>query len=943
MTNISTHRPRATRSRARARALIFGFGCALCASFAATVEVRRPAIAAEATTGTIVGQISGANGTALAHVKVTAASPSGRYVAFSDERGRFTMLGVVPDSYVVSAEAAGFESAVRSDVLVISGQDQRIGFRLAPALRTIGAVQARSTAFTIGSPSDVFTVAGDSARAHRPTTSSAGLAAYTEGTVQGAIANVPGVDLDPFANAILRGGRVGDAVYDYDSIPIPQGLIAEPGGNVDGAQLPTTGIASTNVTLAGYSSEGDNALGGVIDQIPAVGSYPGRSTVELADGAGAQYQFGSALLLGATPDLRWRYALASTFGSEFLSYGDGHTFYPSEAATYGLSLQTRAQYSVESNVHYRATPNDDVSVLFLDGEASYDQYGSPYAGETVGAFDGASTTYPGETNANAPVTYASGVRGNYDILKAQWQHTGAQIFTRVQLYQSQYGSSSGGPFWDENGFPDGSISLFQSSSQRQNGINVDNDGLFGRNRIRFGAEYRANTSYLDQVVPTGDESITSNPTIGSYLAYAGDTWSASDRLDLSGTLRVTDAHVKPKTGFAYDDGAIDPHFGASYRIGSDYALRANFDHINVAPAPLEADRIDSTNVDQNGNPAPFVSLDPETANDFTYSFEGGGRTQFRVTYYQKFEKNLIDVLPFNFKSAVSSGSDPNGVGVPSNIGDLRSNGLELYVKRGGFTLQTNLDRTFSSSASQFAYNDLNAPAIAANHLFPASYQPDLTSTLSYEFADRTRHIRVTPSLSYSTGYPYGNGKMVYTFDPTTGKPVRVLNDNYVNPGANYYFLRDPSEPFNAATNPYIGNLGTNEGNDPNTLRSTPQLLANLHLEGDVGPRLTLILDVANLLGNYKPTAYQNNPYLIGPPGYKGGNATYAACYGQILAGTVPCAPGLPAGTTPYALGNGIPTNDGVTQSVPWSYGTSGYIPQSYPLGRTIQIRLRYRL
>jgi hypothetical protein len=185
--------------------------------------------------------------------------------------------------------------------------------------------------------------------------------------------------------------------------------------------------------------------------------------------------------------------------------------------------------------------------------------------------------------------------------------------------------------------------------------------------------------------------------------------------------------------------------------------------------------------------------------------------------------------------------------------------------------------------------------------------------------------------------------MAWIFSPVTGKPIQVPNDNYVNPGANYYFLENPALPFNATTNPYIGNLGTNEGNDPNTLRSMPQLLVNLHLERDITPRMTLIVDVINLFGTSSPTAYQVNPYLIGPPGYKGGNATYAACYGQVLAGNVPCSPGLPAGTTPYTLGNGIPTNDGVTQSVPWTYGTSGYIPQSYPLARTVQLRLRYRM
>jgi hypothetical protein len=217
------------------------------------------------------------------------------------------------------------------------------------------------------------------------------------------------------------------------------------------------------------------------------------------------------------------------------------------------------------------------------------------------------------------------------------------------------------------------------------------------------------------------------------------------------------------------------------------------------------------------------------------------------------------------------------------------------------------------------------------------------TTLSYEFNNRKNRLRITPSASYESGYPYGNGKKAWIFDPTTNKPVQVPNDNYVNPGANYYFLADPSQPFNATTNPYIGNLGTNEGDDPNTLRSTPQLLFNLRLEKDITPRLTFMVDVTNLFNYVAPTAYQVNAYLIGPPGYKGGNTTYANCFGQILAGTAPCAPGAAPGITPYTLGNGVPTQDGVTQAVPWNYGTDGYTPQSYPLGRTVQVRLRYRL
>ena len=281
-----------------------------------------------------------------------------------------------------------------------------------------------------------------------------------------------------------------------------------------------------------------------------------------------------------------------------------------------------------------------------------------------------------------------------------------------------------------------------------------------------------------------------------------------------------------------------------------------------------------------------MPLAPEIANDFTYSFEGGGRTQFRLTYYRKLEQNVIDVC----RSTFARRSTPASIQTASACRPTSASSGRAASSSGSrtarFTFDANLDRAFSSSASQFAYNDLNAPAIAAGHLFPNGYEPPFTATLAYEIPTFHHRLRFTPSLSYESGFPYGNGKMAWVFDPNTGKPVQVPNDNYVNPGENYYFLADPSQPFNAATNPYIGNLGTPEGNDPNTLRTPPQTLVNLHIEGDVTPRVTLMLDIVNLFGTSSATAYQVNPYLIGPPGYKGGNAAYepptARCSGPVV-------------------------------------------------------------
>jgi hypothetical protein len=71
------------------------------------VQLGRPVSAAEATTGLIVGTVTAADGTPLANAIVSAASPSGRYTATSNARGQFTMLGVVADTYIITAQSPG--------------------------------------------------------------------------------------------------------------------------------------------------------------------------------------------------------------------------------------------------------------------------------------------------------------------------------------------------------------------------------------------------------------------------------------------------------------------------------------------------------------------------------------------------------------------------------------------------------------------------------------------------------------------------------------------------------------------------------------------------------------------------------------------------------------------------------------------------------------------
>jgi len=914
------------------------FTLSTCGFIAATVIASAVARGAELTTGAVLGNVETTSGKPLAGAAVTAFAPSGRYWATSDSHGRFTILGLSPDTYVVSVALKGYEAS-SATVVLLPGEHESLTFMMRPAIKEIARVESKGEAFSTGNTSDVFTVGGEQAQAGTPQASASGLANYSRDSVQGAISNVPGVQQDSFANVIVRGGKVQDTVYDYDSVPVPQGLIAEPGGNIVGAQLGTSGVSAETVTLGGYTDESQNALGGVVNEVPLVGTYPGKSTFEVADGIGAQLGEMKFSEQGATPDLKWRYALSTTVGSEYFAYGDGYTFYPAEQGTYGLGFQTRAQYAIAGNLHYAASPHDDLSATFLTGAAAYQQYDSPYVGLQWSTFSAPGVPFPGQpANPNQQVDTPSIARGTYSVEKLQWIHNWQHSLGRFQVFESQIGAVANGPEWDDLSFPDGVISLYSNQWQKEFGYGYDYEDQAGaKHDIRAGAQYDVNTSDIYQIVPTVPQIITAAPRLNQYLVYLSDTWSMTPHFSVLGSLRYVGQHSQTSTDVIYGDGAIDPHLALAYTFDGLNGFRVNFDHTSSPPLPLEVQRsctpasaCSGDSGSDAGGTVPALPLAPETADVYAFSYEHGGPIQVRLTYFAQFEKNVIDVLPENYRDSANAGENPDAIGVPTNAGQLRSRGVEVFASGGGFTLNANYNRTFSSSIYQFAFNDLNAPAILAGHLFPANYIPDFTATASYEFAFARRRARITPMLSYESGYPYGNGTMVWVM--VNGVPTEVPNDNYVNPGYNYYFLKNPSLPYNAKTNPYIATLGTSEGADPNTLHTLPQTLTSLHLEYDLTPHLTAMFDAVNLFGVDTPTQLQGNPYLIGPPGYAGGDIYYEKAYGATY-----CKGCL------YTLGNGIPTNNGTSPAVPWNYSTSGYVPEAYPMARTALIRLRYRL
>ena len=910
------------------------------------VACAAPIKAFAATTASIAGFVVDVDGHPIAGVAVSVTAPSGNYAVRSDASGRFVALGIVPDSYQVTFSADGYETLVQKGVVVLPGSHLSLSARLQPLVKTLAKEIVRTSRLGITQTTNEYVVVGTEASAKRGVSPS-GLSSYVRGTIQGAVGSTPGFSADPFGDAIVRGGKADEALFTYEDVPMPQAEVAEPGGNPISASLPTTGVAYTTVSSGAFSVADQNVLSGVVDQVASVGAYPGKSTITFGSGLLGRASDVDSSMAWADPNLRVRTFLATRVFNDAIEYGDRRTFYPAEVGTYGLGLQSQGGWSALGNEHVRLKNGDDVQLFTMGGQAAYDLYATPYSGETYGSFG----PYPGARDLGAQVSAPSRVRGVFDIEKLQLTRARANSLVRLHAYRSHSGSSVFGPWWDDLSFPSGPISLASTTSFEILGLAMDIDNqAAASHELRYGSVVDRRFFAQHETVPIVPEVLTSNPVVSTYGLYAADSWSPNRRVKVEAGVRFSGGHARRSDGSIDTFSGFDPRGGISWRVSpADDVVRLWAGKYTQFPSPLEIER----NVTiANQPPLTFLPLHPQLAGDYEVSFGHNGRLAYKITAFVRKESNLIDVIPTNFRApGVVSGTAGTSLGValPQNIGEARMNGLELGVTSNNFTMNATYTRGFSTSASPFGLNNLNAPATAAGHLFPLSFVAPLQATASYEI--KTARFQITPALSFESGYPYGNGKTVFIYcgqvtyecPSANGAPRQVLNDNNLNPGTNYYFLRDPSKPYcplnvgcNGGTtyNPLIGSLQTPEGNDPFTLRSAPALLLSLHMAATLTAHLSVAFDVTNLLDHIAPIQHSTNPWLIGPPGY-GGSPNCATPYAQWYGG----ASGINSGC--YTLGNGVPTMNGQTRAMPWTYGTDGYIPVSYPAPRTIYLRLSW--
>jgi hypothetical protein len=891
--------------------------------------------AATVLTGSIDGVVLSVKGTPVVNANVRAVSASGTYVALTDRKGHFTISGVSSDTYTLAVTAQNFDPLSIAGVTVLPAANvtEVLHLRETAPLQIASVTAHARGGVPFGVATDSYEVRGEAARGLLTSTSS-GLGQYSAGTVLGAVSNLPGIEQDQFSDIIARGSKVYDSAFDYDGAPLPQELISSPGGTTFGSPLTTTGVAYTSVTQAGFTSGGDNAFGAIVNEVPISGSYPGHTTLSVGTNlSNTNSKLVDFQQTGATPDERIRWAFAASAKEEQLPIGDGTQFYTGVAGGMGLDYSTQSTLAGMANVHMALGSRGDLQLLGMAGSSHFDQYGQPYPGLIYANANGLHTTYPG-VNPYTPVTGPGADSGNYSLQKIQYTKSGNRSTSIVRFSRGQNYGNSGIVVGSDLTFPLGfnSYDGYQYYDGYSAAIDVRNVAS-DRQEIGYGTELRSTYNQLWQVIPLIDDTTTSDVRTNSYTSWLYDRNELTSHFSTLESVRLIGAHEMRTDGHRYDVSQLDPHFGVAYHNGR-YALTANYDHTSQLPLPTAVQRIDS------GAAVPFVPLGVERGNHYTFALEGNGRTSFRISYWVKLENNRIDILPAGFAvqgSSTSVGASPSAIGLPENLSQYRAHGIDLQLAHGPFTFIATYAKAQTLDPSQYNLNQVNPALLASGQLIPQGFFPTLTAQFQYVW--HRGKTTVSPNVSFESGYPYGNGKKVWVLG-SNGQPVQVDNDNHVNPGYAYYFLQNPALSYNPLTNPYVANLGSPEGNTPYTLHAPPRTFIGLRVEQQMTVHWKATLVVNNVLNFTKAVQYISNPYMPGPPGYRGGNSAIASWMGQQWGTALGQYRGLP-----YILGNGIPTVDGYHPEFgpQFNYGTGPYVAGAVPYGRTVLLTMTFDL
>jgi hypothetical protein len=381
---------------------------ALAFAFVATTVT--PSLAVGGQTGTVSGTVVDTAGHPVSNASVSIASPSGSYQATTDTSGRFSITGVVVDTYALSISKQGYELFQQAGVTIPGDQTVALGsLTIAQRLQNIGRTSSRSVsgAFQPGQTQDSVTFSGAKVG------QALGKTFNTDQT--SLIASAPGTQVNVNGNLSIRGSLSTEIGLNLDGVDYTS--VDHGGAN----QTFLNGIGSLSVNPgAGDASQSNTSGAGYINLIPKRGTRPPFGTIDLeADGGYFRHQIGFEYGF-ATPNNRLSDYISTTNTWYQQAYGPHGQAISDSGGTPGSNTYNNYtflgpgyvhQHDVLNNLIYRFGKNNNQSLQLLAqshyGSTNYDAGTQPSNIPTL-----LSSFYYGAYVANG------GPYNNFDLVQA---------------------------------------------------------------------------------------------------------------------------------------------------------------------------------------------------------------------------------------------------------------------------------------------------------------------------------------------------------------------------------------------------------------------------------------------------------------------------------------------------------------------------------------------
>lgn len=329
------------------------------------------------TVGVINGTVTDAATNApLANVKVTAASPSGSYQSKTDAHGFYTMTGVFADTYAVSFELKGYQSASVPGVTVFADQTAKVSEALTKSFKTIATVRSHSagSAYQPSQTIDTVSVNAQQIQQFQGSTFN-----FNESQL---ITSMPGAELDSSGYPVIHGAREYENGFEFEGIPYTDAYSNQ---FTNALAIPTSGVASVQLTPGGGDITQTAGGFGALNIVAKRGTYPAYATFGVAVGGPAFSHTISTEYSWATPD--GRFSNYAAFNGRNSSSEYGRSAYPLAqiGSFYGRRLTSGREFT--DNFVWRFGNNKHESLQFFTDLDQVNIY------EGAGGFGNGQTKY----------------------------------------------------------------------------------------------------------------------------------------------------------------------------------------------------------------------------------------------------------------------------------------------------------------------------------------------------------------------------------------------------------------------------------------------------------------------------------------------------------------------------------------------------------------------